>query len=184
MTRITIVIIYLVLTVSAQCSTKVTIWLEYTDPGQHYTVLYPSIARPEFSKDVRPGLLSQTAFVFDQKLENPKSGSSVSFSLQISIWDNPRRLDASEWAKVHTNPKLTSVARTVTVSQLRAYMVRTTDLLTWTVNIFVSQANKVYQISYLDVISMDLSTKALSKFRWKAIVDKIVESFQVQSARG
>jgi hypothetical protein len=153
-------------------------WKQYIAPNREFSIRYPSSTHAETSQERNVGLVSRTSFKFNQAFDVGGGNKGfIRFDFQGSVWRNPNRLSAETWAKRGINPALISDAGALTVSNAKGYSLRKSDLASWSVDIFVARSDRMYEISYLDIVTDDTLISSATRECWKTVLDKMVDSF-------
>jgi hypothetical protein len=157
-------------------------WAQYTAPGREFAIQYPRTTHPQRLSPDDPRLVSWTGFSFEQPFEydTGNRGShrgSVRFNVEISVWLNPNEQTAEAWAREHTNPRFVSDAGPSRVGNQEGYSLRESDLSSYHVRMFVAHSVSIYELTYMDVYTDNELFPAATNACWKAVLDKMVNSF-------
>jgi hypothetical protein len=157
-------------------------WNLYTAPDKEFVLEYPSTTHADISGEKEiPGLLSRTLFIFEQPLQAGDSSGLIrfSFSLKVSVWENPKRLSPEDWATQHTNPHFVSNAGPRRIGGRDAYVLHASTLASWTVETFVGASDRMYELTYPDMSEGELIPPAIRSC-WTNVLDKMVTSFALR----
>ena len=164
---------------AAGCSQD-SYWNEYVAPDRDFDISYPNTASPRVLQEKIAGLLSRTSFPFSQPFDAGKGNrGTIAFDVQVSIWLNPHTLTAEQWAKRDSDPALTSDAGPRTVSGLKGFGLRKSDLASWSFEIYVARADRMYEITYLDIAKDNDLINTATADCWKSVLDKMTNSFKL-----
>jgi hypothetical protein len=153
-------------------------WSQYSDPSNRFVVSYPSMTHVEVVREELPRLLSRTIFVFNQPYG--ENQGSIDLSFKISIWQNTQRLTAETWVRQNTNPQLiTSAAASRLVGNHHGVMLSTSNLAWSTVEIYVAETDRMYELSYFDLTSLETLIPDPVKSCWTSVFDQMVSSFTI-----
>jgi len=155
-------------------------WKAYTAPNHEFAIQYPGTTHPEISLDTQTALLSRTIFQFVQPFQTDSNNGSLRFSVQISVWRNPRQITAEAWAKQNTNQQLISDARQIQVGTFDGYILRETNQIAWVVHLFVARSDRIYEVTYTDIASNDTLISDATAACWKATLGHMIDSFRLQ----
>jgi hypothetical protein len=153
-------------------------WLTYSNSSEGFAIQYPSTTHPETLQDKEPNLVSRVAFGFEQSFQKGQDSGFLKFRFQISLWRNTNQLSAELWAKEHTNAKLTSAVRPMRVANRQGVVVKTTNLAWSSVKIFVADRDSIYELSYTDIASNEILSKAV-RSHWTGIFNGMLDSFKL-----
>jgi hypothetical protein len=125
-----------------------------------------------------PRLLSRTIFPFAQPYGEHQGSIDLSFA--ISSWQNPEQLTAETWVRQNTNPQLiTSAPASRLVGNHHGVMLSTTNLAWSTVQIYLAETDRMYELSYFDLATLGTLIPGAVKSCWTSVFDRMVSSFKI-----
>jgi hypothetical protein len=154
------------------------VWQEYTDSNGRWMIHYPDFTHPEQMQPNKVDLLAEVAFGFEQPFGSGPDAGSLKFRVLVSTWHNSGRLTTEEWARQRTDPNLTSDFKPVVLDNRPGVMLRTTNMAWSMVMVFITDGDRVYELSYTDIVSSGLLPSATQAY-WTDVFDHMLKSFRL-----